>query len=151
MNACLRLVQNCPHVVEGAWDEYTSMNIARVISYVVRSYINCLFTISSYPLESTNFSHAYFYNRFYLGGVSLLLFIQFPLLLPHCAITRNSKLWRKIVDLGETRWLLLAGIFHLLQIARCSTGLNGLDPEQIEDRGWRLSLDAVDIWNTRLW
>ena len=30
---------------------------------------------------------------------------------------------------------LLAGIFHLLQIARCSTGLNGLDLEQIEDRG----------------
>ena len=41
---------------------------------------------------------------------------------------------------------LLVGIFHLLQIARCSTGLNGLDPEQIEDRGWRLSLDAIDTW-----
>ena len=46
---------------------------------------------------------------------------------------------------------LLAGIFHLLQTTRCSIGLNGSDPEQIEDRGWRLSLYAVDIWNTRLW
>ena len=46
---------------------------------------------------------------------------------------------------------LLAGIFHLLRTARCSTGLNGSDPEQMEDIGWRLSLDAVDIWNTRLW
>ena len=46
--------------------------------------------------------------------------------------------------------LLLAGIFHLLWIARCSTGLNGLDPEQIEDRGWRLSLDAIDSWNVML-
>ena len=39
---------------------------------------------------------------------------------------------------------LLAGIFHLLWIARCSTGLNGLYLEQIEDRGWRLSLDTVE-------
>ena len=31
--------------------------------------------------------------------------------------------------------LLLARIFHLLRTARCSTGLNGSDPEQIEDRG----------------
>ena len=37
---------------------------------------------------------------------------------------------------------LLAGIFHFLQTARCSTGLNGSDPEQIEGRGWRLSLDV---------
>ena len=40
---------------------------------------------------------------------------------------------------------LLAAIFHLLRIARCSTGLNGSDPEQIEDKGWILSLDTVDI------
>ena len=46
---------------------------------------------------------------------------------------------------------LLAGIFHLLRTTRCSTGLNGSNLEQIEDRGWRLSLDVVDIWNTRLW
>ena len=30
---------------------------------------------------------------------------------------------------------LLARIFHLLWTARCSTGLNGLDPEQIDPRG----------------
>ena len=30
---------------------------------------------------------------------------------------------------------LLAGIFHLLRTTRCSTGLNGSNPEQIEDRG----------------
>ena len=45
---------------------------------------------------------------------------------------------------------LLVGIFHLLQTTRCSTGLNGSDPEQIEDRGWRLSLDVVDTWNVML-
>ena len=45
---------------------------------------------------------------------------------------------------------LLAGIFHLLRTTRCSTGLNVLDPEQIENRVWRLSLDTIDIWNTRL-
>ena len=31
--------------------------------------------------------------------------------------------------------LMLARIFHLLQTTRCSTGLNGSDPEQIEDIG----------------
>ena len=31
--------------------------------------------------------------------------------------------------------LVLAGIFHLLWIVRCSTGLNGSDPEQMKDRG----------------
>ena len=39
---------------------------------------------------------------------------------------------------------LLAGIFHLLQTVRCSTGLNGSDPEQMKDKGWRPSLDIVD-------
>ena len=30
---------------------------------------------------------------------------------------------------------LLTRIFHLLWTTRCSNGLNGSDPEQIEDRG----------------
>ena len=47
--------------------------------------------------------------------------------------------------------LLSDGIFHLLWTARCSTGLNDSDQEKIEDRGWRISLDAVDTWNVMLW
>ena len=35
----------------------------------------------------------------------------------------------------EFLFMLLAGIFHLLSTARCSTGLNGSDPEQIDHRG----------------
>ena len=31
--------------------------------------------------------------------------------------------------------LLLARIFHLLQIVRCSTSLNGSNPEQMKDKG----------------
>ena len=29
----------------------------------------------------------------------------------------------------------------------CSSGLNGSDPEQMNDKGWRPSLDVVDTWN----
>ena len=29
----------------------------------------------------------------------------------------------------------------------CSSGLNGSDPEQMNDKGWRPSLDIVDTWN----
>ena len=31
------------HVIMEAWDEYTSMIVVRVLSFMVRSYVNCLF------------------------------------------------------------------------------------------------------------
>ena len=42
----------------------------------------------------------------------------------------------------NTQWImqflrsaLLAGIFHLIWIVKCSTGLNGSDPKQMKDKG----------------
>ena len=36
---------------------------------------------------------------------------------------------------GMKEAVVLAGIFHLLWTARCSTGLNGLDLGQMKDKG----------------
>ena len=88
------------------------------------------------------------------GKFKLLSFIKGPflngsLILIHDITQETSRTLYNTI--ANTTMMLLAGIFHLLQTARCSIGLNGSDPEQIEDRGWRLSLDVVDIWNTRLW
>ena len=80
----------------------------------------------------------------------------------------TEESWRRILDLDKSWKLrkikttdtynyspvesldLLARIFHLLWTVRYSTGLNGSDPEQMKDKGWRLSLDVVDTWNVML-
>ena len=47
-----------------------------------------------------------------------------------------KKVFIVITCIGIMGGVLIAGIFHLLRTARCSTGLNGSDLEQIDHRGW---------------
>ena len=61
------------------------------------------------------------------------------------------RIWKIVFNLKKkneelkAHVVLLTGIFHLLQIVRCSTGLNGSDPKKMKDRGWRPSLDKWRI------